>query len=158
METALQTISILPENKAQLQSFVYDVKRELLSGTVKNPLKVKVQLTYIKKLIEQLLEDDEIDNVFLNEFLLYDKDEKVTISGADLRAGEVGVKYLYGDCGDPVWFDLDNKIKELSDKKKEREKFLQNIPKDTPGIVDAETGVFITRPPKTSKTKVICKI
>ena len=66
---------------------------------------------------------------------------------------EVGVKYAYEDSGDPVWNELSKQSAELSERLKERQKFLQAIPYDA-GVVDAETGVFITRPPKTSKSKV----
>lgn len=153
METALSTINILPSNKKELQKFFKSAKAELISGSLKDPLKIKVQLTYMKKLAELLLEDDDIDHVFLNEFLLYEAEKIIEINGAKLMQGEVGVKYDYPKCGDPVWDDLDKAIKELTEKKKEREKFLQNIPYDN-GIVDPETGVFITRPPKYGKTKV----
>jgi hypothetical protein len=66
---------------------------------------------------------------------------------------EVGTKYQYEESGDPVWFDLKKQYEEVAEKKKDREKFLQNIPYDQ-GIVEPVSGVFITRPPKTSKTKV----
>jgi hypothetical protein len=156
METTLSVINLLPSNKEQLQKFVRIVKDEILAND-KEPLKILVQLKFVEKTIEDILEDEEIDLHFLKEFLLYDKDEEVIINGAKLRQSEVGVKYLYPDCGDPIWNDLNKQIKELTEKKKEREKFLQNIPYDQ-GTVDPETGLFITRPPKTSKTKVVCKL
>jgi len=156
MESTLSTISVLPSNKEQVALFARNLKNEILAND-KNPLPILVQLQAIKKVIEDVLTDEEIDYHFLKEFLLYDKDEKVVVNGAELRQSEVGVKYAYPDCGDPVWNDLNKKIEELTAKKKEREKMLQNIPYDK-GIVDPDSGVFITRPPKSSKTKVICKL
>jgi hypothetical protein len=156
MTTALSTLSYLPSNKEQVKKFVNKIKNEILANA-KEPLKILVQLKLIEKTIEDILKDEEIDYHFLKEFLLYDKNEVVTINEAILRQSEVDVKYIYPDCGDPVWNDLNGKINELTEKKKEREKFLQNIPYDK-GTVDPETGVFITRPPKTSKTKVIVKL
>lgn len=156
METAISTINVLPSNKAEVAKFARQLKNEILAND-KNPLPILVQLQAIKKAIEDVLTDEEIDLHFLKEFLLYDKDEKIIINGAELRQSEVGVKYLYEDCGDPVWNELNKKSEELATKKKEREKFLQTIPYDA-GIVDADSGVFITRPPKKSKTKVICKL
>jgi hypothetical protein len=157
METALATISNLPSNKEQVKVFSRMLKDEILANNT-DPLKTLVQLKFIEKTIADILKDEELDYHFLKEFLLYDKDEKIIVNGAELRAGETGVKYKYEDSGDPVWFDLEKQIKELTEKKKEREKFLQNIPYDA-GIVDADHGgVFITRPPKTSHTKVIIKL
>lgn len=155
METALSTISILPSNKEQVKEFTRQLKNEILENST-NPLKTLVQLKFIEKTIADVLKDEEIDYHFLKEFLLYDKDEKVIISGADLRQSEVGVKYDYPECGDPVWNDLQKQIETLSEKRKEREEFLQNVPYE--GIVDPATGVFITRPPKSSKTKVMVKL
>lgn len=156
MTTALSTISVLPSDKLEVVQFTRKLKSEILANS-KNPLPILVHLKFIEKVISDILKDEDLDNHFLKEFLLYDKDEKVTINGADLRSGEVGVKYLYKDSGDPVWNDLEKKINELTEKKKEREKFLQNIPYDN-GVVDPDSGLFITRPPKSSKTKVIVKI
>ena len=156
MTTALSILENLPNNKEQVKTFVSSIKNEILANT-KNTLPILVQIKMVERTIEDILKDEEIDLKFLKEFQLYDKDEKVIVNGAELRQSEVGVKYLYPDCGDPVWSDLNKQIQELTDKKKEREKFLQNIPYDK-GTVDPHTGVFITRPPKTSKTKVVVKL
>ena len=156
MTTALSILEYLPNNKEQVKTFVSSLKNEILANT-KNTLPILVQIKMVEKTIEDILKDDEIDLKFLKEFQLYDKDETVVVNGATLRQSEVGVKYLYPDCGDPVWNDLNKQITELTEKKKEREKFLQNIPYDK-GTVDPDTGLFITRPPKTSKTKVIVNL
>lgn len=156
METALSTLNILPSNKDQVKTFVGSIKSEILAND-RNSLPILVQLKMAEKTISDILKDEEIDLHFLKEFETYGKNEKVIVNGADLRQSEVGVKYSYEDSGDPVWNDLNAKISVLSEMKKEREKFLQNIPYDN-GVVDPESGVFITRPPKSSKTKVICKL
>jgi len=156
MEKALSTISVLPSNKEQIQKFSVMLKDEILASD-KDPLKILVQLKAIEKVIADILKDKDVDYHFLKEFLLYEKEKEININGAKLRQGETGVKYHYEDSGDPVWFDLDKEIKELSEKKKEREKFLQNIPIDK-GTVDPDSGVYITRPPKSSKTKVIVNL
>jgi hypothetical protein len=156
MTTALSILENLPNNKEQVKTFVSSIKNEILSNT-KNTLPILVQIKMVEKTIEDILKDEEIDLKFLKEFQLYDKDEKVVVNGAELRQSEVGVKYLYPDCGDPIWNDLNKQIQELTEKKKEREKFLQNIPYDK-GTVDPDSGLFITRPPKTSHTKVVVKL
>ena len=156
METALSTLSVLPSNKEQVVKFTRQLKDEILAND-RNQLEILVHLKFIEKTIADVLKDEEIDYHFLKEFLLFDKNEKVTINGSELRQSEVGVKYKYLDCGDPVWNELSEKLKTLTEQKKEREKFLQNIPYDK-GTVDPDSGVFITRPPKTSKTKVIVRL
>jgi len=152
METALSTLSILPSNRDQIKSFSRQLKNEILAGN-EDPLKALVQLKFIEKLIEDILKDEELDRLFVKELQLYGKEKVVEIAGAKLMQTEVGTRYDYEASGDPKWFDLKKQSTEVSERLKEREKFLQAIPYDA-GIVDPDTGVFITRPPKTSKTKV----
>ena len=152
METALSTLNILPSNKEQVVLFSRKLKDEILAAE-HDPLKILVQLKMIEKIIADTLKDDEIDYHFLKEFLLYEKEKTIEVNGAKLSQFETGVKYDYNASGDTKWMDLDKQISELTEKRKEREKFLQNIPYDK-GVVDPDTGFFITRPPKTSKTKV----
>jgi len=156
METALSTISALPATREQVQHFVRLLKNEILAND-KNPLPILVQLTAIERMIKEILSDEDIEHHFLKEFLLYDNEKVISLNGAKLQSQEVGVKYRYEDSGDPVWFDLDKKIKELTGKKKEREKFLQNLPFESQ-FVDPDSGAFITKAPKESRTKVVVKL
>ena len=123
METALQTLSILPSNKEQVKTFSRMLKDEILAAD-HNPLKILVQLKIIEKVITDILKDEEIDHHFLKEFLLYEKEKTIEVNGAKLSQSETGVKYKYEDCGDPEWFDLNKQIEKLTEKRKEREKFL----------------------------------
>jgi hypothetical protein len=132
--------------------FSRKLKDEILAAT-HDPLKILVQLKMIEKVIDDILKDDLIDSHFLKEFQLYEKEKIIEVNGAKLSQFETGVKYHYEDSGDPVWNDLVKKIAELDEKRKEREKFLQNIPYESQ-FVDPDSGVFLTRPPKSSKTKV----
>ena len=152
METALSTLSVLPSNRDQIRSFSRQLKDEILSGNT-DPLKALVQLKFIEKMLEDILKDEELDRLFVKELQLYGKEKTVEIAGAKLMQTEVGTKYDYEASGDPKWLDLKKESTEVLERLKEREKFLQTIPYDQ-GVVDPDTGVFITRPPKTSKTKV----
>lgn len=153
METILTTISSLPSSKKQVASFVYELKKEILLS--KNPLQEFVKLKYIEKTFEEILKDAEIESVVLKEFQLYEAEKVVEVLGAKLNVSEVGTKYDYSASGDPIWNDLDKQIAELTEKKKAREGLLKALPEE--GLVDPATGVYITRAPKSSKSKVICK-
>lgn len=154
METALSTLSVLPSNRDELKTFSRNLKNEILEGNT-DPLKALVRLKFIEKLIADILKDEELDELFIRELALYGNEKVVEIAGAKLSQMEVGTRYDYEASGDPKWFDLKKQSTEVSERLKEREKFLQTIPYDQ-GVVDPDTGVFITRPPKTSKTKVKC--
>jgi len=75
METTLSVINLLPSNKAQISVFKDTLKSEILAND-KDPLPILVQLKMAEKTISEVIKDDEIDEHFLKEFLLYDKDEK----------------------------------------------------------------------------------
>ena len=152
METAISTLSVLPSNRDQIKTFSRMLKDEIMGGSV-DPLKTLVHLKFIEKMLADILKDEELDELFIRELALYGKEKVVEIAGAKLMQTEVGTRYDYEASGDPKWFDLKKQSTEVSERLKEREKFLQTIPYDA-GVVDPDTGVFITRPPKTSKTKV----
>jgi hypothetical protein len=154
METAISTLSVLPSNRDQIKTFSRMLKDEIMGGSV-DPLKTLVHLKFIEKMLADILKDEELDELFIRELALYGKEKVVEIAGAKLMQTEVGTRYDYEASGDPKWFDLKKQSTEVSERLKEREKFLQTIPYDA-GVVDPDTGVFITRPPKTSKTKVKC--
>jgi len=151
METTLSVISQLPEGKAQVAQFVRTLKSEILAND-RNPLPILVQLKYAEKTIAEILKDDDIDNHFLNEFLLYDKDEKVIVNGATLSVSETGVKYDFTGCGDQVYNDLIKESEALKEKIKEREAYLKTLPSE--GTVCPIHGNYINRAVKSSKTKV----
>ena len=152
METALSTLSVLPSNRDQIKTFSRMLKDEIMGGNV-DPLKTLVHLKFIEKMLADILKDEELDYLFVKELDNYGKEKVVEIAGAKLSLMEAGTRYDYEASGDPKWFDLKKQSTEASERLKEREKFLQTIPYDA-GVVDPDTGVFITRPPKTSKTKV----
>ena len=156
METAISTLSVLPSNRDQIKTFSRMLKDEIMGGNV-DPLKTLVHLKFIEKMLADILKDEELDNLFVKELDNYGNEKVVEIAGAKLSQMEVGTRYDYEASGDPKWFDLKKQSTEVSERLKEREKFLQTIPYDQ-GVVDPDTGVFITRPPKTSHTKVSVRL
>lgn len=140
----------MPSCKDQITTFVRSIKSEILSGD-KNVLPVLIQLKMAEKTIDEILKDKEIDEAFLNEYHGYSIKEAVIINGAEIQEGNFGTKYDYKASGDLQWIKLDEKINKLIKQRKEREKFLVTIPVE--GVTDEKTGLYITRPPKSSVTK-----
>lgn len=155
METMLSVVNLMPSNKAQIDVFKRGIKAEILANE-QNPLPILVQLKMAEKTISEILKDDEIDEHFLNEYLLYDKDEKVVVNGATLTKSETGVKYDFDGCGDQIYNDLVKEMNDLKEKIKERETYLKTIPAE--GTVCPVNGNYINRAVKSSKTKVIVKL
>ena len=147
--TTLAKIAQSPITYVEINNLIYDMKVELLSGEY-NPLDVELQLKAMEETIKQLRSDEDIRQFVLSEAEKHGK--SFEWRGAKMSIREVGVKYDYASSGDSEWAILDARIKELTEKRKAREKFLQNIPEM--GTVSPETGETIYRPAKTSTTSI----
>jgi len=146
---ALSTIADAPITYVEIGNLIHYMKQELLSGDY-NPLDVELKLKAMEETIKQLRSDEEIRAFVLSEAEKYGK--SFEWRGAKMSIREVGVKYDYAASGDSEWALLDAQVKELTEKKKAREKFLQAIP--DMGTVSPETGETIYRPAKTSTTSI----
>jgi hypothetical protein len=154
METALSTISVLPNEKLELAIFTRKLKSEILVND-RDPLVILKQLKFIEKTIADVLTDSDIENYFLNEAEKY-RENTFEHVGVKFTVQEVGIKYQYDDCGDAIWYDLQKDMETLKDKIKERETYLKSLPYE--GTVCAINGNFLNKPTKTSKTKVTVRI
>ena len=146
---ALSTIADAPITYVEIGNLIYAMKAELLSGDY-NPLDVELKLKAMEETIKQLRADEDIKQFVLAEAEKYGK--SFEWRGAKMSVREVGVKYDYATTGDSEWAMLDAEIKELTEKKKAREKFLQAIP--VTGTVSPETGEMIYPPARTSTTSI----
>jgi hypothetical protein len=154
METAISTISIFPSNKLELEQYKRKLKSEILVND-RDPLAILLQLKFVEKTIADILTDKELDDHFITEAEKY-KEKTFEHLGAKFTIAETGVKTEYSESGDSKWFDLQRQLTDLKKKIKERETFLASLPYE--GTVDPETGLFLTKPPKKSKTKVTVTI
>jgi hypothetical protein len=145
--TTISVINVLPSTKGEVRKFVQDAKQCILSG-YENPLKIASQLKGFEEVIKELRQDKDIKELTLKEAL---KEGKTFDKfGANFQTKEVGVKYNFSVCDDQEWNELDAKIKELSEKKEQRETFLKAIKND----VFDNSGVQLKAPLKTSTTQV----
>lgn len=151
METikALSAIADAPITYVEIGNAIHEMKAELLSGDY-NPLDVELKLKAIEEITKQLRADDDIRAFVMKEAEKYGK--SFEWRGAKMSIREVGVKYDYASTGDSEWAILDSQIKELSEKKKAREKFLQAVP--PAGTASPDTGEVIYPPAKTSTTSI----
>ena len=67
---ALSVFGLMPENKAQITSFIQAAKGEILSGQY-NPIKVEVQLKIMEELISGLRKDPQVREQLLIELDKY---------------------------------------------------------------------------------------
>ena len=129
MNTALETLSVLPDTKDQVEQFKSMLKKEILSCPY--PLQVLVHLKRYEKTFGDLLKDDDLDACYIESFKNEAKDNKLTVEGANLTSQEYGAKYDYSQ--NQVWYAIDYKIKKLTEEKKNLEELLKSSIAKTPG-------------------------
>lgn len=148
MET-LAVINELPVDYIGIGNLVYEAKKMILSGDY-NPLDIEVRLKAMEELAKQLRADADVRAAVLAEAEKYGK--SFEYKGCKINVREGGVKYDYAGTGDSEWAILEAEAKEVAEKKKAREKFLQSIPPE--GTVSPVTGEQIFAPAKTSATTI----
>ena len=148
METAISTLSQLPETKQQIETFAYSLEQGLNNGQI-----VASDLLRFQKAMEKVFEKIKptlIENA-LNEISNYEKN--AVIKGSEFSIVEAGVKYDYSECNDVEHNTLTTQIEALKRTLKDRETFLKAI-KAPMQMIDENSGeVYTICPPKkTSST------
>lgn len=134
-------------DKKEIEAFASSVINEVKSGS-KNPLSIKIFCKSISKALEEI-EKGIADDVLIEAEKYGAK--KFSVHGCQVEMAELGTKYDYAGCNDSKWNELDKQIKALTEKKKEREKFLQALRES---VADTETGEIITPPVKSSTSGI----
>jgi PHP family Zn ribbon phosphoesterase len=120
----------------------------MVEGVI-NPLDLALQIKFIEDVIANFKE--KLREEVILELSKYGKDDCSKFNGK-FEVREMGVKYDFHDCNDSIYNDLTQKINELIDQRKEREKFLKSL-KNSECIVNQSTGEIVTIfPPKKSST------
>jgi len=144
---ALSTITILPENKREIESFKLKVLSELKSGTY-YILDVAARFKAIETVLKEIQSDKEFKDMAVNEAAKYGK--VAEIKGHKIEVAELGVKYDFSECGDSKLKEIESEINRLTEQKKARENWLKTLKETMPN----EDGEPCNPPAKTSTTGI----
>ena len=113
----------------------------------------------IIKAVDEVIKDKDVKGAVLDAASLY-PDKTFEYGGAQWTKRDVGVRYDYSACGDPVYDQQQRELSILSDAIKRREKYLQSIPQRGEDILDPATGELITiyPPARSGRESVTCKL
>ena len=143
-------LSLFETTKAERQDFAQSVINGLKEGN-SDPLKVHLQVKCLEDLIKQITTHPEYKDLTLDEATKYGK--SFELHNAKFEIKEMGVKYDYSTCGDPVYNDLTQKLAELEKEIKDRQAFLKAVKPGTEILIEDE--VIVLYPPvKTSTTSI----
>ena len=143
-------LSLFETTKAERQDFAQSVVNGLKEG-LSDPLKVHLQVKCMEDLIKQITSHPEYKDLTLDEAAKYGK--SFEMHNAKFEVKEMGVKYDYSACGDPVYNELSEKMAELEKELKDRQAFLKAVKPGTEILVEDEV-VVLYPPVKTSTTSI----
>jgi hypothetical protein len=142
----------LPTSKIEVEE-LEEMARELVTEGWESALKAYVVYSATAKALTGAMK------AIFDEALAEAQQEGKTFDylGFEVQVKNGGVnKYMYDDCGDPIYNRIKSSFTEVDKKRKDRETFLKSI-KDMEIITDPETGetVEVYAPAKTFKSDSI---
>lgn len=149
--TPNSVLALAPSTKEQITTFAKQIIESVESGN-ENALNVHAQIIALEKALAAV--KDAIRESVLSEAEKHNQ-KSFSFNGFKIEIKELGVKYDYSMCNDPVMNLLISSIEEYKERQKERSAFLKAI-KNKETIVDTDTGEVITiyPPIKTSTTGI----
>lgn len=151
METASSTLSVLPNNKAEVENFANKLISEIENGQI-NPLELLRQQRAIEKVFDLI--KDSLTKAARDEAEKYGV-KSFEFKGAKFELAEAGVKYDYSQSGHVGYSKISESIAKLNEKKKEFETFIKAV-KEPVNLVDEDSGeVFTVYPPQKTSTSTI---
>jgi hypothetical protein len=141
--SAYGVIRLLPDSKQEVETFARQLIRSVESGEV-SALQIAATLKMIDKVSEKFNEATKESQ--LREANLY-PEKKISMFGFEIEKAEVGTRYDYSTCGDPIYNQRLQIFQEAQKQLKEREEFLKGV-KESLTLVDEESGETArVRPP-----------
>ena len=143
------TVNKIPASKEEQAVISSAMINSVLDGEI-DAIKAVVQAKSLVETLTLFLKDKGVNDLVLREVEKYGK--QTSKDGATISIKEVGSKWDYSECGDPIYNRLSAKKAEIEEKLKEREALLK-VTKEPRTEVDEETGeVYTVNPPSKSST------
>lgn len=146
--SAYGVMRLLPDTKTGVEIFSKQLINSVQNGEV-NPLQLKAHFKIMEKVSEKV--DEAIKENLLREADKY-SEKKFNAYGFEIEKAEVGTKYDYATCGDPIYNQRLAIFQEAEKQLKERAEFLKALHEPLT-LVDDESGEVATvRPPLKKST------
>ena len=143
------TVNKIPASKEEQAVLSSAMINSVLDGEI-DPIKAVIQAKSLVETLTLFLKDKGVNDLVLREVEKYGK--QTSKDGATIAIKEVGSKWDYSECGDPIYNRLSAKKAEIEEKLKEREVLLKAT-REPRTEVDEETGeVYTVNPPSKSST------
>lgn len=152
--TTTSILALFQTTKLQRESFCNDIIARLDNGEV-DPLVIHLQAKCMEDLIKMLTSNSNYKSAVLDASQRQGE-KTFQFHNAKFEIKEVGVKYDYSQCADPVYQRYEQKAESAAIDLKKRADFLKTVPEKGMIITDEETGETTTvyPPAKSSTTSV----
>src|SRR6185503_6650341 len=146
--SAIGVVRLFPSTQTQIDVFSDNIIESVKKGEA-SPLETLVLLKALEKASDRIMKEIR-DNVITAAEKYPER--TFEFAGAKLEMGEVGVKYDYSICGDPIYEQRQSIMDAAKALVDERTAFLRAL-KEPITIVDEGSGEIVTiRPPKKTST------
>jgi len=144
-------LSLFETSKAERQEFAQSVIKGIKDG-LSDPLKIHYQVKCMEDIIKNITSDADYKSMTLDEAAKYGK--TFDHYNARFEVKEMGVKYDYSVCFDPVYNKLKAQLTVLEDEIKAREKYLKAIPPSGVQTLIEDEVLTLYPPIKSSTTSI----
>jgi hypothetical protein len=152
MNLVTQTdLSLFETSKTERQEFAQSVINNAKEGLL-NPLKLHLQVKCLEDLIKQITSNPSYRELTLDEAYKYGK--TFEHYNAKFEIKEMGVKYDYSVCQDPIYNKLKDELEALQEKIKAREMVLKSLSQEGLQTLIEDEVVTLYPPNKTSTTTI----
>jgi hypothetical protein len=152
MNLVTQTdLSLFETSKTERQEFAQSVINNAKEGLL-NPLKLHLQVKCLEDLIKQITSNPSYRELTLDEAYKYGKTFEHYNTKFEIK--EMGVKYDYSVCQDPIYNKLKDELEALQEKIKAREMVLKSLSQEGLQTLIEDEVVTLYPPNKTSTTTI----
>lgn len=150
-ETQMMNFPVIRQGlkKSDLQAMANNSVESLLESG--DPIATAECIAAMSEFIDLVKKDERFKSYVLDEVGKYGKGRTLA-SGTKIELAEVGVKYNYDQCGDPVYAGLMQEKAALDFKIKTRESFLKMTPPEGVEVRHEDELITIYPPSKSSQS------
>lgn len=150
--TTTSILALFQTTKEERQSFTLDLISKIESGEA-NPLKVHLQVKCMEEIIKLLNSNTVYKKAILEAAEQYGQ-KSFDFMNSKIEIKEIGTKYDYSQCGDPVQRELAARSEEIGAELQARQKFLQTVPAKGMELKIDDEVVTVYPPSKSSTTSI----
>ena len=143
------TVNKIPASKEEQAVLSSAMINSVLDGEI-DPIKAVVQAKSLVETLTLFLKDKGVNDLVLREVEKYGK--QTSKDGATIAIKEVGSKWDYSECGDPIYNSLSAKKAEIEEKMKEREALLKSTREPRTEVYEETGEVYTVNPPSKRST------